>query len=145
MPGPGTWQPGDILTADDLNAIGVWATYTPVLAQSGSRSVTVNQAKFVQINKMCIANIDLTCTTTGSGGSLITVSMPVAFGGSSNTVMGSGFFYDSSVTNNILVSVLSEAGSPPTFKFRADATSSDLNTAVGNDDVLSFTVVYETS
>jgi hypothetical protein len=143
MPGPGTWQPGDILTADDLNAIGVWDTYTPVLFQGATRSVTVNAAKFVQINKMCIANVDLTCTTTGSlGGALITVSLPVNTDAPSNSTLGSGLFFDSSATNAVLVSVLTESSS--VVRFRADATSNNLTTELGNNDVISFSVVYET-
>lgn len=143
MTSPGSFLPGDVLTADDLNAIGVWETYTPVLTQDVARSATVNEAKYVQINKMCIVNVDLTCTTTGSADD-INVSLPLTArtSGTSGSV-GSGVFYDASATNNVLVNVF-RSSSGTNLVFIANATSQLLNTTLGNDDVISFSITYET-
>jgi hypothetical protein len=146
MPEPGTWQPGDILTADDLNAIGVWEDYTPTLTQSTSRSITVNYAKYVLINKMCFVNVDLTCTTTGSAGSAVKISYPFppdtggfVFGN------GSGTFYDSSATDVYLLNV--EAFQDAIYFRSETSTNSNFGAtpslAVGDNDVLSFSVVYK--
>lgn len=144
MPGPGTWSAGDILSASDLNAIGVWTSYTPVLAQNGIRTATVNYAEFCQINKLVFCNVDLTCTATGSAGSGITVTLPITSVGSSSGY-GSGIFYDSSATDVRLVFAF--AGTT-TVSFRANDSTTGLlgvtpSVALGNDDVISFSIVYE--
>jgi hypothetical protein len=149
MPGPGTWSAGDILTAADLNAIGTFASYTPVLAQSGTRSATVNHAKFCQINKMCIANVSLTCTTTGSADNAITVTLPVSAANSGDVAFGSGFFYDDSLTDVRLVSVRRDTGTTVIFYVEESANSFGLGSspslALGNNDVISFSIAYETA
>lgn len=139
MPGPGTWQPGDVLTAADLNAIGVWTSYTPTLTQSVTRTATVNYAKHCVINKLCAVNVDLTCTTTGS---LATVEVTLPFTGASARSTGSGFFFDSSAsTTSILMIQLN--GAKTAAQFYADGAGALLNTTLGNNDVISFSFLYE--
>jgi hypothetical protein len=149
MPGPGTWSAGDILTAADLNAIGTWTTYTPTLGQSGTRTATVDYAQFCKINKMCIANVQLTCTTTGSAGNAITVTLPVSAANSGDVAFGSGFFYDDSLTDVRLVSVRRDTGARVIFYVEESANlfglGSSPSLALGNNDVISFSIVYETT
>ena len=143
MPGPGTWSAGDVLTAADLNAIGVWDTYTPVLKQSGTRSATVNYARYCVINKLCILNVDLTCTTAGSAGNKITVTMPF---GAGSIVSGSGVFYDASLTDVRLLAVAEQTGE---FEFFVEESTgfggfgSDPSLALAANDIISFSVMYE--
>jgi len=138
----GDFAPGDILSADDLNSIGVWESYTPVLTQNVVRTATINEARYVQINKMCLVNVDLTCTTTGSTND-INVSLPLtARTSGASSAIGSGIFYDSSATNNVLVSV--ERINSTSVVFIANASSQQLTTALGNGDVVSFSIAYET-
>jgi hypothetical protein len=149
MPGPGTWQPGDVLTADDLNAIGAWTSYTPVLAQNGTRTCTVNYAKYVQINKLCFVNVDLTCTTTGSTGDLVTVTLPITASTSTGNLGGCGLFFDSSATD--VMNVWVNADGSTAVRFLAESSTNSVSgignnpsLALGNGDVLSFSLVYET-
>lgn len=144
MPGPGTWQPGDVLTADDLNAIGAWTSYTPVLSQNGTRTCTVNYAKYMVINKMCLTNVDLTCTTTGQASTAITVSLPVT-AVSSQENAGSGFFFDSSAND---VSLLSTVLGTTSISFYGESSTTGVfgitpNVTLGNSDVISFSIMYE--
>jgi len=143
MPGPGTWSAGDILTAADLNAIGTWTTYTPVLDQAGTRSVTINSAKYCVINKFGVANVDLTCTTAGSAGNKITVTMPFNV----NSVVGTGFFYDDSLTDVRLLSVGRDASDTVEF-FVEESTNlvgfgSNPSLALASNDIISFLVMFE--
>jgi hypothetical protein len=149
MPDLGTFSPGDILTAADLNAIGVWTSYTPTLVQNGTRSATVNYAEYVQINDLCVVNVDLTCTTTGSAGNIVTVSMPISIaGGTQLRTLGSGFFFDSSGTDVRLITPIYNGTT--TVRFLAEATTdrasglgANPSIALGADDVISFSVAYE--
>jgi len=146
MPGPGTWSPGDILTADDLNAIGAWTSYTPTLSQSGDRTATVNYASYCKINKLCFVNVDLTCTTTGSAGNAIGVTIPFT-AASNQDAVGFGIFYDDSATDVRLLSV--KTGTTSVSFFAEDSTTLVLgatpSVALGNGDVVSFSIMYETS
>lgn len=142
MPGPGTWSAGDVLTADDLNAIGTWQTYVPVLTQNVTRTATVNSASYCQINKFCVVNVDLTCTTTGSGNN-IEVSLPVNTAiTSGGPALGSGFFFDTSASDYILVTCVRSSSSR--ISFFKDLDGGSLNTVLGNGDVLSFSLTYQT-
>jgi hypothetical protein len=143
MPGPGTWSAGDILTAADLNAIGVWTAYTPVLSQNGTRTATVNYAEYSQINKLVFCNVDLTCTTTGSASNAINVTLPVT--ATSSVSAGTGLFYDSSGTD---VQVLSVLSGTTQVSFYSDTSTTNVlgvtpNVTLGNNDVISFSIVYE--
>ena len=144
MPGPGTWSAGDILTAADLNAIGVWTSYTPALEQSGTRSSTVNYAEYCVINKVCFLNVDLTCTTTGSAGNAIRVTLPVNGDGSASG-FGSGQFFDSSGSDVTLLNCLSGTTN---VEFRSDDSSNAFgispSIALGANDVISFSIIYKT-
>jgi hypothetical protein len=142
MPGPGTWSAGDVLTADDLNAIGTWQTYVPVLTQNVTRTATVTSASYCQINKFCVVNVDLTCTTTGSANT-ISVSLPVNTAANSGApVLGSGVFFDTSASDYILVTCV--RGTSSTVSFYKDLDGGALNTTLGNGDVISFSLTYET-
>jgi cytochrome c peroxidase len=142
MPGPGTWSAGDILTADDLNQIGTWTNYVPVLTQNVARTATVNSASYCQINKFCVVNVDLTCTTTGSANS-ISVSLPINTAQTSGAVqLGSGIFFDTSASDYILVSCY--RGSSSTVQFYKDLDNGALDTTLGNGDVISFSLTYQT-
>lgn len=139
MPGPGTWSPGDVLTAADLNAIGTWTSYTPTLTQSVTRTATVNYAKSCVINKLCAVNVDLTCTTTGS---LATVEISLPFTGDDTRSTGSGFFFDSSASTTSILMIQLDA-TKTKAQFYADGSGALLNTTLGNNDVISFSFLYE--
>jgi len=148
MPGPGTWSAGDVLTADDLNAIGVWTSYTPTLTQSAGVACTVNYAEYFQINKMVCLNVDLQATAAGTAASAMQVSLPVT--GVTGSGRGSGFFYDASLTDVRLTTVFLSSSTAVRFLVEESTSVSDgLGTnpslALASGDVLSFSLIYEAS
>jgi hypothetical protein len=95
---------------------------------------------------MVIVNVDLTCTTTGSASNNIEVSAPIT--GVVGSGRGGGFFYDSSATDMVLV--VPNVATSTAFRFQTNDTTSSTNglgsspnVTLGNDDVISFTLVYE--
>lgn len=150
MPGPGTWEPGDILTAADLNAIGTWTSYTPVVTADGTRTVTVDFAKYSVINKFCLVTLKVTLTNSGSANSKITVSIPVNMDTTDNARnVGSGYFFDTSANDVILFNAIRDSAS--TVRLFTDATTST-TTGLGSNpalivatgDVISMSLMYET-
>lgn len=134
MTSPGSFVPGDVLTADDLNGIGVWESYTPVLTQGVVRTATINHAKYVLINKLCYVNVDLTCTTTGSNASA-TVTLPFNNVAQTTTIAyGTAIFFDSSASTTTLLAV-----APSSTVGTVGITS----TTLGNNDVISFSLAYQ--
>lgn len=150
MPGPGTWAAGDILAAADLNAIGTWSSYTPTVAQNGNRTITVNYAQYCQINKLCVVNLDVTVTNAGTTANLVTISLPINTPTTNPTrSVGSGFLYDASATDIILVNV--RYNSTSTVRLVTETSTSDTSGvgvnpafALANGDVISLTMIYET-
>lgn len=149
MPSPGTWSPGDILTAEDLNAIGVWTTYVPVLKQSSTVSATVNFARYVQINKMCAVTVDLVATTNGPSAVGITVSLPFAIVNRTNaTAIGTGYFFDDSATQGYLLTSLGAANGTTVSFYGEASDATDVFGAspavtIGTGDTLSLSIMYE--
>jgi hypothetical protein len=150
MPGPGTWSPGDVLTAADLNAIGTWTTYTPVLNQDGTRTATVTYAAYSQINDLCIVTVDLECTQAGSAGNSITVSLPVTISTPGHNPdalsIGTGLFFDLSATDVIVLTAIRATNTTVGFVTDASTSTSGLGTtpslALASGDVISFTLSY---
>lgn len=146
MPGPGTWSAGDILTAADLNAIGTWTSYTPTVFQPTAVTATVNYAKYVQINKMVVLNVDISVTGTGTGSTEILIDTPVtAVSGSGR---GAGFFYDSSATDVRLIHVNLDSTTRIRMVVEAGTSTTDglglnPNLTLGNGDVISFSIVFQ--
>lgn len=155
MPGPGTWSAGDILTAADLNAIGTWSSYTPVVAQNGNRTATINYAEYCQINKVCFVNIDLEVTNAGTTANLITITLPVnASTGGAQRALGCGLIFDASATDVILLTALRNTASTARF-LTEDSTAIDSggtpvglgnnpNFALASGDFISLSLMYET-
>lgn len=146
MPGPGTWSAGDILTAADLNAVGTWETYTPVVTQNGVRTATVNYASYVQINKLVVLVVDLEVTAAGSAGSAIQVSVPVT--AVAGTGRGCGIFYDASLTDVQLTTTFLAFTTDVRFLVEASTNQTDglgnnPSVALASGDILSFYMVYQ--
>lgn len=148
MPGLGTWSAGDILTAADLNAIGAWTSYTPTVTQNGTRTATINYAKYCVFNKFCVVNVDIEITNAGTAGNILTVSAPINLNTTVTRSLGAALFYDLSATDVILLNVVRDTAS--TFRFVSDASTSltgfgsSPSLAVASGDIISFSAAYET-
>lgn len=142
MPGPGSWVAGDVLTATDLNAIGTWTTFTPIVQQSSTVTTTVNYAKYCLINKLCFVNADIGLTSAGTAGQIITVTIPLA-GATVARIYGSGFFYDASATSTILLTSTRLLDGYVSFFSSSGTLGSTHAITIANGDNISFSVMYE--
>lgn len=75
-----------------------WTDWTPSVTQSGSVTVTVTRAKYLQLGKFFIAFADLAVTGSGTTNNAITVSSPVTAAANPGT-MGSFRYFDSGTGN----------------------------------------------
>ena len=104
MANPFPFSSGDVLTAANLNSIGQWSTYTPVLTSSGTNPNIGNgsvNGYYCQINEIVFfqAWIQFGTSGTSAGSGTYYVSLPVnaATGSGLNIHMGASWYYDSSV------------------------------------------------
>jgi hypothetical protein len=77
--------------------LGAWTTYTPVLTQSGAVAKTVTYAKYIKLGRLCIVNMRLDVTGTGTANNVITVSAPFTAAYASTNTIGSGWVYATNI------------------------------------------------
>lgn len=78
--------------------IGSWATWTPTVTQSGSVTATVTRAEHLTIaGLVVVCFFDLAITGAGTGGNVITISLPSTMN-AANGGFGSGWIADASNT-----------------------------------------------
>lgn len=101
MSNPFPFSSGAVLTAAQLNNIGAWSDYTPTTNWSGK--VTINMAKYVEVNKIVVAKFKVTLTASPtSGDGNFSLSQPVVEEGGDTMagVAGGGYIHDSSTSNS---------------------------------------------
>ena len=88
----GDFSSGDVLTAADMNAIGTWQTWSPnVRAEVGTwGGVTLLRARYCEINKLIVGQIDFQITSVGTGDSGSLFDLPVTAASSTNVAIGIG-------------------------------------------------------
>jgi hypothetical protein len=136
---------GQVLTAAIMNQIGAaWVNYTPTLTQGVTVSKTIGLARYCQIQKLVIVNMDLTVTSAGTGATGIAFGLPLAAGAGTTQQIGTGMVYDQninalysgplSLASTTTVTMLYQTGSPvgqsPSF-------------ALASGDVIRLMVAYE--
>lgn len=75
----GTDWCGDFLTVYP-NAAGTWTTWAPSVASSTGTitSLSTNYARFTQLGKLILVNLEIDITTNGTGSLNVAFSLPVA-------------------------------------------------------------------
>jgi hypothetical protein len=137
---------GQVLTAATLNTIGAaWVSYTPTLTQGVTVTKTIAYAKYCQIQKLCIVNLDLNVTSAGTGASAIAIGLPLTTSATTQQI-GSGFVYDqnvnalyagpASLASATTITMLYQTGSP---------IGQSPSMALASGDVIRLMVAYEVS
>jgi len=98
------WSSGPV-TESDINTYlshtgGAWNTWTPIITQSGTVSVTVTHARWFRAGRFITFYTALTATSSGTGSNNVTMSLPVTAAASGFTIPGSGLIFDNSASTN---------------------------------------------
>ena len=137
----------DYLSTWQANIPGAWQSWTPVVSQPGSITLTTSYGKYTQINKTIIAQMFVVITGTGTSATSIFVSLPVTAAGSEGRSVGSGMFYDASANSIYVVSA--QMQTTTTVSLYSDLTSSSSlfgvapNIALAANDQIRLTFTYE--
>lgn len=134
----------------DAIPLGAWTSWTPVVVQSNTPTLTNNRSRYIQVGKMVFASANVTTTSSGTGNNRITMSLPVTAAFSDLGVVGSGIWYDTSDLKQYGAIVAILTTTTITFKATDGAWLEDLGgqfnanaNAVANGDNLTMHVVYE--
>jgi hypothetical protein len=150
MANPFPFVASTVLTAAQLNGIGeAWTSYTPTVTQGVGVTSTVSYAKYSRVNKIVTLSVAVTCTSAGTAGSTINVTLPVAptaTAGAFGKTFGAGGFYDSSTTQQYNLT-LQQSGIN-SVAFYGDGTGGSYfgqfpGVTIANGDLLFFHAVYE--
>jgi hypothetical protein len=150
MANPFPFTAGQVLTAAQLNGIGeAWTTYTPAITQGVGVTSTVQRAKYARVNKLIFVSVSLACTSAGTGGNVISVTLPVtatAAAGTFGNPIGAGIFYDSSTTVQYNTSV-TQNGTTALYLYANGSGGSVFGqqpaVTIANGDIIGFEIVYE--
>ena len=126
---------------------GRWVDWTPAVTQSGAVTVTVTEAKYCVIGKVCHVYANLAITGTGSAGSVISCSLPVACAASATHSPGvaAGMYYDNPTRDYPLVVRVTSATTVAFATVSADGNGwlgITPSFAAANTDELSFSATY---
>jgi hypothetical protein len=131
---------------EQVGGVGGWTSYTPTLTQGAAITLTVNYSKWTRGPRRTITwNFHLTCTTAGTGGSGIVLTVPVT-AAAINGLSGQARFYDTSTVTSYVVQASGNATTTVVF-YHDTSTASALGAApavtIANGDVLTGSITYE--
>lgn len=114
---------------------GAWTSWTPTVVQGTTTfTLTVNYAKYTQIQKLVVAVFGLTISSgTGQSGSILTISVPVTAASSATQGWGSTWLYDSSA--NTAYGAATICNNTTTANFQGDWSAGG---AFGSSPVIQF-------
>lgn len=140
----------------DALAGAPWTGFTPTLTQSGAVSKTVDYAEYVQLGKLVVGNVRLTCTGSGTLGTSVLAGLPVAAtattGGilAPGTVVGSGIIWDNDGLNGFDTTVHLRSSTSVGFRHTDSSVwtgdwGSGIPIALQVNDRVTYSFVYETT
>lgn len=144
-----------MLVADSSTATGLayktaatlypLTSYTPVVAQNGTRTATVTYAKYQRIGNRIYVQVLLTITQAGTANNIISVSLPENLTPNNNELTIGSFMYKD--TGTAFYAGVVNSLAPGTVAFTVHNAGAFLgespNFATANNDVISFTAAYE--
>ena len=155
----GTVAPGDVLRANSgtaayNNVIGnlneftlAWTSWTPAVFQNGARTSTNTQSRYLKIGRLVHAYAIVTITQAGSGGNIISCTLPFAAAFTNDAAMGSFIYFQTSGSRHVGSALANNSfGASPGVIFHTNVNNAlgiNPNIATANGDTFRFTVTYE--
>jgi hypothetical protein len=154
---PSTWVAGAILTASQLNTqlrdnmtelapfFAAWTSWTPVIKQSATVSITNNRSRYIKVGRLVIATFDVSCTSSGTASNAMVIEFgSIATAAAANSAYGSYRIFDTGITNYVGTLV---AASTTAMNFYQDGNGNPLGFGqqFTSGDSLQGTFVYESA
>jgi len=144
----GAFSSGDVLTAADLNAIGTWTTYAPVLEQVVTFGLTVSSTRYARLNEIVFYQGHIRVSSgTGSAGNALELSLPLSYGAPGNGVIGNAWIFDSGSSTAYHAAAFYIGSDKVSFIgdwSGGNSFGAQPSIAVGFNDQVRFSIVYQT-
>jgi hypothetical protein len=131
--------------------LGAGETWTPTVTQGVGVSVTVNRAAYTKMGRRVSGECHLTCTSSGTSSTDVSVTIPLPRAAAINHAIGTGYFIDSGTGNVFpVVAYLNGVSSMAFMRTAVDGTSavylgSSGLTQLTSGDTISISINYEAS
>ena len=148
----GTFVDNTTLKASELNDFFKRVSFTPVVRQPSSvaTSTSNRSGTYFQVNKLVLCFIDFNVSGAGTSSNRIELDLPVTAASNSVRVIGSGYFFDTSIDDirrlavvqysTTRAALITGAATSPTAYFGA---TNGPNTALASNDDIYVKMVYE--
>ena len=129
---------------------GALTDWTPTVDQGASTNIgkSSTYAKVSRVGRQIQATFRVVFNASGTAGSAIVVSLPVAAAATSNiTAIGSGVFITSGAFYNPLIAIIGVTSSRMQFVIADTATNAYFGTAetIASGEILTATIAYESA
>ena len=124
----GTFVAGQVLTAAELNSLGVWTSFTPAYTNLTTGNGT-NVGYYTVINKMLFVNTSFTLGSTSSVGDPVSLTLPASLTtiSSIGATVGSAVFNDAGVATYTGVTQVISTTKVQPYVFNVSATYSTIS------------------
>ena len=145
------WQSYDGSAWSPIGPVdGALTDWTPTIDQGASTNIgkSSTYAKVSRVGRQIQATFRVVFNASGTAGSAIVVSLPVAAAATSNiTAIGSGVFITSGAFYNPLIAIIGVTSSRMQFVIADTATNAYFGTAetIASGEILTATIAYESA
>ena len=145
------WQSYDGSAWSPIGPVdGALTDWTPTVDQGASTNIgkSSTYAKVSRVGRQIQATFRVVFNASGTAGSAIVVSLPVAAAATSNiTAIGSGVFITSGAFYNPLIAIIGVTSSRMQFVIADTATNAYFGTAetIASGEILTATIAYESA
>lgn len=147
----GTFVDDTTLKASELNDFFNSTTFTPVVRQSSSLTLSsASYGRYFRVNQLIFCIVHALPTSSGTAGQRIEIDLPVAAASSSVRVLGAGYFNNESGNDIYPLAVVQYSTARVAFISEIATTltqylgtSGGPNTGLASGDAIGFNIVYE--
>ena len=136
-------------TALLFGAASVWQSWTPAITQGVAVTSTIQEATYkISNSNEVTAVFKITATSAGTGGSIITVNLPINAAWSADySSIGNAIIYDLNLTNGYICSAVLRATTTISFASWNGTNATNYfgaqpNLALANGDLIAATITY---
>lgn len=135
-----------------IATLGSEYTYTPVVTQSATPTITVNDASYQKVGRRVLGTVLVSVSSgTGTAGNAVTCTLPVNIGTSNGIALGHGYLFDSSASSYYpCIAYRSGTATCSFVRTAHEGTTpflgvSGFSAALATGDILTFTFSYPAS
>ena len=140
-----TYRIATVETTTALLQTGAWTTWTPVVTQSATPTMTISEARYVKNGRTVTAELVVSFTSAGTNGNAIQCTLPVAGATYTGEKCVGQFSFLKSASAWYTGSCVLTSATALRFRTNAGTDAFGINPAItiGSADTMTFTITYD--